>query len=176
MAIDSFRECLRIRILHLGRDHQDVATVWYNIATIHLERGDDDGALLCYRETLRVERAMAGETNPNVASTLLQLGSFHRHRGELDEALHCYLEALAIEKMHMRESSTVLSVAVCRTLNMIGNIYLERRDLPKMMEYFSEAMRMFETYGANDDNDSLVVTGIDLYDLLRLHPESVAAA
>jgi hypothetical protein len=35
---------------------RDVAILWYNIATIFLEIGEDDEAMKCYKETLHVER------------------------------------------------------------------------------------------------------------------------
>jgi hypothetical protein len=45
----------------LGPDHRDVAILWYSIATLYLESGDDDRAINCYKETLRVERTALGE-------------------------------------------------------------------------------------------------------------------
>ena len=51
LAMQSFMESLKIRRELLGESHRDVAIILYNIATIHLERGDEDGALKCYKET-----------------------------------------------------------------------------------------------------------------------------
>ena len=41
LAKKCFTESLRIRSKLFGSDHRDVAILWYNIATIHFETGED---------------------------------------------------------------------------------------------------------------------------------------
>ena len=58
---------LRIRRKILGANHRgDVAILWYNIATIFFEIGEDDEAMKCYKETLRVERHALGPDHHDV--------------------------------------------------------------------------------------------------------------
>jgi hypothetical protein len=72
-------ESLRIRRKILGTNHRDVAILWYNIATIFLEIGEDDEAMNCYKETLCVERhALEPGHHDVVLSTRLFLNTSGR--------------------------------------------------------------------------------------------------
>lgn len=79
LARGCFNDSLRIRKKLLGADHRDVAILWYNIATVFLETGDDDRAIQLYKETLRVERAALGEKHNDVILTLQHLGLVHQY-------------------------------------------------------------------------------------------------
>jgi tetratricopeptide (TPR) repeat protein len=86
LAMQSFHESLRIRQRLLGPDHRGVAIILYNIATIHLEIGDDDEAMVYYRETLCVERCVLGRCHKEVVLTMQHIGQVHQQRGEFGEA------------------------------------------------------------------------------------------
>ena len=96
LAMQSFMESLKIRREILGDAHRDVAIIMYNIATIYLERGDEDEAMKYYKETLRVERATLGRDHTDVIMTLQYKAQVHQQRGELDDALECYFEVLGL--------------------------------------------------------------------------------
>jgi hypothetical protein len=61
---------LRIRCKILGANNRDVAILWYNIATIFFEIGEDDEAMKCYKETLRVERHALGPDHHDVVLSI----------------------------------------------------------------------------------------------------------
>ena len=70
---------LRIRCKMVGANHRDIAILWYNIATIFLEVGEDDEAMNCYKETLCVERhALEPDHHDVVLSTRLFLNTSGR--------------------------------------------------------------------------------------------------
>lgn len=159
-----FMDSLHIRRKLFGPDHRDVAILWYNIATIYLETGEDDFAIKLYKETLRVERKALGETHHDVILTLQHLGLVYQQRGELDEALTCFCEALEIERTKDGNSS----VAVGKLLNLIGNIHLQRANVESMMECYTEASRINREWSR--ESDSLVIAGYNFYGLSKLHP------
>jgi len=169
LAKDCFYDSLRIRTKLLGPDHRDVAVLWYNIATINLETGDDEEALRCYKETLRVERKSLGDGHNDVLLTLQHLGLVHQQRGELDEALNYFGQALESEKM--KESP---GTPLAKLLNLIGNIHLQRADVPAMMTFYSDALRIYESLKLPFDN--LVIAGYNLYGLTKSHPACASCA
>lgn len=169
IALDCFAQSLRIRQKLFGPDHRDIAILWYNIATIYLETGEEEKALLLYRETLRVERKTLGASHADVVLTLQHLAQVHQQRGELDDALRYYGEALKVETD--RDSS---SEAVAKILNLMGNIHLQRADVDQMMSCFTDATRIYQTCGRAQD--ALAIAGYKLYGLTKLHPAGAAMA
>ena len=128
-----FMESLRIRKKVLGADHRDVAILWYNIATIYFETGQEEVAISLYKETLRVERAALGPDHPDVVLTLQHIGQVLQQQGDLPGALGYFREALAIEKKRGSDQ-----VAVAKILNLMGNIHLQEANVKEMMYCFIE--------------------------------------
>lgn len=170
LAKDCFYDSLRIRQEVLGADHRDVAILWYNIATIHLESGSDAQAIKYYKETLRIERAALGRTHQDVVLTLQHLGLVHQQRGELEESLVYFEEALEIERLKGEEGK----FAVAKLLNLLGNIHLQTANIVKMNDCYAEATRIYLECG--ESPDSLVIAGYNFYGLSKLHPRSASAA
>ena len=164
MARDCFYDSLRIRRLLLGPDHHDVATVWYNIGTFHLETGDSEEAVRSYKETLRIERHVLGQSHQDVVLTLHHIGLIYHERGELEEALHFLEEAYEI----LREKPSLNQEAVGKLLNLMGNIYMQLADIESMMKCYVEASRMC--------GDGLIIGGFHYYYLRKILPPSAKAA
>lgn len=76
-----------------------VVIILYNIATIHMEWGEEEEAMRCHRETLRVERCSLGPGHAGVAVTLPHTGLLDQQRGNRMQALlRYYHEALMIQR------------------------------------------------------------------------------
>lgn len=88
----------------------------------------------------------------------------------MNRALEYYEEALAIE----RELSGNNSMSVARALNHIGNVYLQKGDVDKLMATYSEALRIYHAKGK--DSIDLIIAGYNFYCLSKLHPECAAVA
>lgn len=88
----------------------------------------------------------------------------------MNRALEYYEEALAIE----RKLSGSNSMNVARTLNHIGNVYLQKGEVDKLMATYSEALRIYHAEGK--DASDLVIAGYNFYFLSKLHPECAAVA
>lgn len=175
LAKKCFGESLRIRSKILGRDHRDVAILWYNIATIHFETGEDDTAVGMYKETLRVERQALGEDHPDVVLTLQHLGQVHQQMGQVDDALRYFNEALEIEvKNSKKRNDSHKSGSMARLLNLLGNVYLQMGNAEEMMKCYAEASRIYE---ANQrPGDTLVIAGYNFYGLSKTNPPCAPVA
>jgi tetratricopeptide (TPR) repeat protein len=163
LAKGCFTESLRIRTKLLGKDHRDVAILWYNIATIDYETGNDEIAIRMYKETLRVERASLGPEHPDVVLTLQHIGQVLQQIGSLDDALQYFGEALEIEKKKKNDD-----ISTAKILNLIGNIYLQQGKVAPMMEKFTEASRIMERCG--NAGEALVIAGYNFYTLSKTNP------
>lgn len=161
-ANEAFMECMSIRQTLLGPNHRDVAILYYNIATVLIESGDDHTALKFYKESLRVERIVLGESHPEVAQTLKHLGQVHQEQGQLNEAQELFTEALEILR---NIDGTKDSEGISQLLNLIGDIHLMHGEVDKMMTCFAEACRLL-----GQDGISLTIAGRSYYDINRLHP------
>ena len=142
----------------------------YNVATIHLEQGNDEEAIPYYRETLRVEQAALGRKHKAVLETMEHIARVHQQRGELDQALKYYLEVLDIQQ----SAPEVDAHACAKTLNNIGNIFLQWGKTSEMMQAMSESLRYLRLVG--EAEDELVISGFNFYGLAQLHPECAPVA
>jgi tetratricopeptide (TPR) repeat protein len=171
IALDCFHESLRIRQKILETDNKDLAILWYNIATIYLEQGDDDDAIRFYKEALRVERKALGENPHDVIMTLQHIGLVYQRRGDLDEALKYFNEALSLQVEKCEDDS----IPAARLLNLVGNINLQQGDTEKMMECYTMASRIYNKYQGQPDS-MLVIAGHSFYGLSKLHPPCAPVA
>jgi tetratricopeptide (TPR) repeat protein len=165
-----FHECLEIRRKLFGADHGDVAMVWYNLASVSFETGDDETALERYEEALRVERVSLGDDHPDIILTMVHLGQVKQQCGLLDEALATFEEALRIHKSQPEKDR----MQEARIYNFIGNCLLQKGDIPNMMFAFAAASRMLMS--TRCDGEPLAIKGYNLYGLSKLHPECAPAA
>lgn len=171
VAQSCFTSSLNIRQKELG-DHKDTATLWYNLATVNEEIGDEDNAIAMYNECLRIERQSvdAGQST-DIVDSLQRLGRLHQRRGELDEALRYFLDALT----SLRTKGEKATFAAAKFLNLIGNVHLQRADIGEMIQCYSEASRIYRET-ASPTNEVLVIAGYFLYGLAKLHPKCAAVA
>jgi tetratricopeptide (TPR) repeat protein len=171
IAQNCFDSSLRIRQKKLG-DHKDTATLWYNLATVNEEVGDEDGAIAMYKECVRIERTISAEKQKcDVVDSLQRLGRLHQRRGELDEALQYFQEALE----RLRDRGEDATFAVAKFLNLVGNIHLQRAEITEMMQSYTEASRIYRETAA-PPNEVLVIAGYYMYGLSKLHPPGAAVA
>ena len=170
LAKNCFTESLRIRSKLLGKNHRDVAILWYNIATIHFETGEDELAVQMYKETLRVERHTLGKSHPDVSLTLQHLGQVHQQLGYSEQAIQYFQEALDIE----RKRELPIPRSQARILNLLGNVYLQLGRTESMMECYTEAARIYESNRSL--GETLVIGGYNFYGLSKTNPPCASVA
>jgi tetratricopeptide (TPR) repeat protein len=174
IAQGCFDSSLKVRRKELG-DHKDTATLWYNLATVNEETGDEDKAIAMYKECLRIERNILDSGKKcDVVDSLQRLGRLYQRRGELEEASQYFREALK----SLRNSGEDATFAVAKFLNLIGNIHLQRAEICEMMDCYAEASRIYRDAASRTSppNEVLVIAGYFMYGLSKLHPLSAASA
>lgn len=169
-AFQLFQESLRIRLGKHGFYHRDVSFTMYNIGLCHHLQGNHKSAVFFLEETLRIERVVLGSQHRDVALTLCKLGEALKAEGDISSALDRFEEALAIEKQGTRRED---SLAVAKTLVEIGNIYLDRGNVAKMMDAFIESARRFRRAGRSID--AVVVSPVVKLYAVEFHCSAVAA-
>jgi tetratricopeptide (TPR) repeat protein len=170
LAKQSFQECIRLRTILTGTHTREMAVLWFNLATVYLQSGEDHVAINLYREALRVERAVLGEDHAEIAMTLQHLANIHDERGHSDEAIAYYKGALNIVKRYSHDGDK--SETVFRLLNLMGNLHFMQGRIKEMMECFVEACRIGVGFGM----DTLSISGEDFYTLHRQHSPCPPAA
>ena len=111
-----------------------------------------------------------GRDHPDVVLTLQHIGQVLQQLGRNEEAMQYLEEALKIEES--RDGAD--GVKSARILNIIGNIHLQRNNVEAMMRCFSKASRTFQS--RTQSNETLVISGYNLYGLAKMHPECAATA
>jgi len=169
LALASFQESYRIRKKVHG-DHHDVGVVLYNMATVHLDRSDDDKALEYYYETLRVERQCSGKCCSNV--TILKLiGQVHQRNGRLEEATEYYRKCLdALLSATEHDHSEIACI-----FSHIGCAHMQYGQAKEAVESCSEALRHLQLAGKDPCQD-FKVFGLHFYSLSKMHPNCSPAA
>mmetsp|Transcript_77 Transcript_77/g.172 ORF Transcript_77/g.172 Transcript_77/m.172 type:complete len:779 (+) Transcript_77:44-2380(+) len=204
LAMDNFKESLRIRMACCSEECNDIAVLLYNIASIYLHHGDNERALKHFQRAVSVERACLGDFHPDVMMTLKLIGKVYDHCGQYEKALDYYHQALHVYKkfssqaadehssypsissssssvsLARRNNATVtktlreLKVEAGRLLARIASVYLRQANTEEMTVAMSDAHRLYLEIKA--PVDELELSGFDLYELSLLHPECAAAA
>ena len=95
-AMVLLEETLRIRLLHLGSDHEDVASVLFAIGVAFDKRIEYTSAKMAYMDALRIRKLRFGSKSIEVAETLTNIGIVKGNDSDLQGALSTWGEALEI--------------------------------------------------------------------------------
>lgn len=68
--------------------------------------------------------------------------------------------------------------AIAHTLNLIGNVYLQRGETSQLVATLSESLRHLRLANGDDESlhNALNISGFNFYGLSKLHPECASAA
>jgi len=97
-AIEAFGKSLELRKAMLGRDHPDIACLYYNIGVLQMERQHLDEASKSFAEALRIRYHGAGNqlNDDRVIKTLEKLASLYKAKGNIKGATNASREILKI--------------------------------------------------------------------------------
>ena len=102
----------------------------HNIATIHVDLGDNQLALELFLEALEAKKSAGGEHNPEVAKTLNSLGALHAGSfGEKEVALEYFQQALLIARIHAEDGENPRDDP--DVMNVLQNISVIEQDLAR---------------------------------------------
>jgi len=121
-------------------DKKNIARSLDGKGSIYEALGEDDKALASYRESLNTARQ--ADFKVWYPGVLLSLGNLAYKRGKVDTAIQIYNNAISISD----EVGNLNNKANCD--QKLAEIYFERKDHKKAMEYIQQAMSLFQETGS----------------------------
>ena len=158
-ALDSLKQCLRIRGSIHGEEHILYAQTIQKIGDIFLGMSDYHEAMESYNWALDVMYTDPGLHRVEIGEILDNKGTIHYSKGEIEEALQCHQEALRSKQVDLGEDHPELAA----TYHHIGNCLSDQGNVEDAMVHFEEAIRLKEVDpegGPERDADVLTIEGI----------------
>lgn len=138
-----------------GEKHLFVAGARKNIGMVLAESGEYDQAMEQFDDAKKIyiELQQDQSASRDVASAISCMGNVKNRIGELDAALERYEEALAMYKAVQadsieQEAKSIATNDVTATLKVIGMVHAKKGEPESAMVYFSEALALLQTSGA----------------------------
>jgi tetratricopeptide (TPR) repeat protein len=158
-ALDSLKQCLRIRGSIHGETHILYAQTIQRIGDIFLNMSDYHEAMESYNWALDVMYTEPTHHRVEIGEILDNKGTIHYSKGEIDEALQCHQEALRSKQYDLGEDHPELAA----TYHHIGNCLSDQGNVEDAIAHFEEAIRLKEIDpegGPERDADVLTIEGI----------------
>ena len=121
-------------------DKKNIARSLDGKASIYEALGEDDKALALYRSSLNIARQ--ADFKVWYPGVLLSLGNLAYKRGKVDTAIQIYNNAITISD----EVGNLNNKANCD--QKLAEIYFEKKEHKKAMEYIQQAMSLFQETGS----------------------------
>lgn len=152
-----YTEAKTIYCRAFGENHSFVAGARKNIGMVLAERGEYEEAMKEFEKARQIYLTVNdnSEMSRDVASAISCMGNVKNRVGELDAALQLYTDAVRIHKSLQEDAEDTESVAlaikdVSSTLKVIGMVHAKKGDLDTAMGFFSEAMTILKSSGADE--------------------------
>ncbi|KAL3918413.1 MAG: hypothetical protein SGILL_004247 [Bacillariaceae sp.] len=158
-ALDSLKQCLRIRGSIHGESHILYAQTIQKIGDIFLNMSDYHEAMESFNWALDVMYTEPTHHRVEIGEILDNKGTIHYSKGEIDEALQCHQEALRSRQVDLGEDHPELAA----TYHHIGNCLSDQGNVEDAIAHFEEAIRLKELDpegGPERDADVLTIEGI----------------
>jgi tetratricopeptide (TPR) repeat protein len=139
-----------------GENHSFVAGARKNIGMVLAERGEYEDAMQEFEKAKQIYLTVNGnsEMSRDVASAISCMGNVKNRVGELDSALQLYMDAVRIYRSLQQDAEGPESIAVAikdvsSTLKVIGMVHAKMGELDTAMGFFTEAMTVLKSSGAD---------------------------
>jgi tetratricopeptide (TPR) repeat protein len=130
-AVGCFRELQPV-------DYEGIARALQKLATVHVEKGEHDKALLLQEATLRIHRNVLPPDDPTLAAYLTALARLYEARKDFSKAQPLYEEALQISRKHCPTDHPDLAQLIAG----LACVYMGRKQLDKAQVLHEEALAM----------------------------------
>ncbi|XP_044175305.1 uncharacterized protein LOC122958453 [Acropora millepora] len=136
-----FKHSLALKLQLLGSEHPDVASAYYNLATVLSDQGDLRQAKLkqakeYHERALAIRQQTLGPQHPDVASSFNNLASVLSGQGDLKQAKEYHERALAIRQKTLGPQHPF----VASSFNNLANVLSDQGDLKQAKEYHERAL------------------------------------
>ena len=118
-SIKFYQKVISIREKVLGKEHQDTATSYNNIAGVYFSQGDYPKALEWYQKASAIIEKVLGKKHPDTATTYNNIAGVYFSQGHYPKALGWYQKALAIRETELGKEHPDTAT----TYNNIASVY-----------------------------------------------------
>jgi tetratricopeptide (TPR) repeat protein len=158
-ALDSLKQCLRIRGTIHGEEHILYAQTIQKIGDVFLGMSDYHEAMESYNWALDVMYIEPSHHRVDIGEILDNKGSIHYSKGEIELALQCHQDSLKSKQVDLGEDHPELAI----TYQHIGNCLSDQANIEDAIVHFEEAIRLKELDpegGPERDADVLTIEGV----------------
>jgi len=151
LAIECYEECLRIRRIELGTDHEKIADALIAMGNILSDMQRNEEAMQSYQEALKIRTQVFSEHDESVATVLQYMGTMEFRANNYDKARDLLTEFIRIR----RENSTKNDGDYVNVLFMIGNIHKMEGQEAEAKLCWNESFQVFQELGLTDQNPEI---------------------
>eukprot|EP00957_Ditylum_brightwellii_P071377 5426298-Ditylum_brightwellii.AAC.1 len=138
-TMDHLKQSPEIRKLQ-GNEHEKVADVLIEIATLLNMQEESDEAIECFWEVLQILKLWLGPQHICIADTLAQIRTINTEREDHELTLQSFEEALNIYRTNLCDDA----VDVSHTLYNKENLHDAMGEYDESLSCFTEALHIFK--------------------------------
>jgi len=163
-AIDYLHRALDIAKVVLPKYHENLGSIYNNIACFYVEKGENGQAVEYAKLSLEVKQNCMPSDHPSLANAYNSLGSVYASLAEYEESVKNYEAALAIFQNHHSDKSLVLA-----SINAnLGSSYYRLDQLDRATDYLQQSFTILRSiYSENDDNHFQFAFAYNIFALVK---------
>ena len=137
-AAGLLEHAIRIRRERIGPESLEVAGSIYNLAEVHVERGNVQEGERLAREALRIRERLLPPDHPDVARAVSLVAVVMQEAQRLDDAERYYLRATDI----LRRAPGDNAVELAGVQNDLATLYQEKANYPRALALYKDSVRV----------------------------------
>ena len=153
-ALGVFSKALKSRENVFGYNSIDVARTLDAIGSTNIQNGSNLDAIQYFEESLIIKRALLVMNHSSIVLTMKHLANAYRSKLDYCKALNLYEEVLHAQSIDDFSCFTLKDIG--ETLQVIGEIYMQRMQHSYAIPYFTNAISNYEKAGVEHDDDIMV--------------------
>jgi len=118
------------------REGAKTASIYYNLALLYLEIGDDSRAMNSIKKALKIRKKVLGDDHQDTAKDYDTLGKIYQNMKNYSKAEEYYQKALEIRKKVFGNQHIVTA----QSYKSFASLYKDEKKYPKSLEYYHKAL------------------------------------
>ncbi len=118
------------------REGIKTASIYYNLALLYLEIGDDSKALDAITNALKIRKKAFGDDHPDTAECYDTFGKIYQYRGNYSKTKEYYHKALKIRKKAFGDQHIVTA----QSFKSLASLYKDEKEYPDSLKYYHKAL------------------------------------
>ncbi|WP_298541917.1 CHAT domain-containing tetratricopeptide repeat protein [uncultured Aquimarina sp.] len=151
IAQDYYNKAFQLRSENLAKDHLDFAISYFNLGTVHTNKGSYEEALKYFEKALAIRRKAAIEETIEISEIYRQIGNVFYEQGLYDDTLLYLEKALIIaNKVYKQDNFYFVDL-----YNNIGLMYSYNNEQNRALEYYIKSLHLSELQLGADHPDQV---------------------